>query len=257
MKRPMRLLAIFAFALGMVMNPLEANAQSGAVDSNSYDCFCLARQEYEATKLTTDAGERDILYAKAIGDISQAVSEDKSNSTYWLLGSQIYRSKGIGGYAKQYFMKAEQILAERLAKEPRSIAGNLDYAIACYAGDVRFWSDYPQYQARAKEAAQRVLMLEIEKKKLSRLDCLYLAMANMVLQDRESCDEWMLAARYGLYAKEADNALADDKAEWVDACCELYDNTVMQGKWLWNVRETAIDKEFLLYCLALESVVIR
>ena len=59
-----------------------------------------------------------------------------------MLASQLYRSKGANGFARQYFMSAEQNMLKRLEEEPNSIEYNLDYAIACYAGDVRFWSTY-------------------------------------------------------------------------------------------------------------------
>lgn len=247
MKKLVWLLSVMVFVIVMGMNSSEAKEQVSVANEEAYESFCLAGQEYEAAKYITDPKERDIVYAKAIGDISRAVNTENPQGAYFLLGSQIYRSKGVIAYAKQYFLRAEQRMQMQLEKNPDSSADRLDYAIACYAGDVRFWSEYPQYKEKARWYAQQVLDIGILKEKLSRRDFLHMAMASLILGDRGICDEFMLIAQYGIENVTEEDALADE-------CCELYNNTVAQNTWLWNVREESIDKEFLLHYLTMKAV---
>lgn len=249
MKKLIWLLGVVAFVWSMGLNPIEASEKISVANEEVYESFCLARQEYEAAKHITDAKERNILYAKAISDISRAVNAEPTNSAYWMMGSQIYRSKGAVTYAKQYFLRAEQMMLSCLEQNPEDPDSHLDYAIACYAGDVRFWSDYEVYRDKAQYHAQQVLDICLSKKNITRRDFLHMAIAGLILNQRGESDEIMLIAQYGM-----DNVAKED--ELTDASCALYNDTVVQNTWLWNVQAESIDKEFLLYYLTMKAVLI-
>ncbi|MBQ8418238.1 MAG: hypothetical protein IJX10_06365 [Phascolarctobacterium sp.] len=219
--------------------------------------FNSACEAYLNAQITGDNIESSKMYAKAISEISKACALEPSNSDYLLLGSQVWRAKGGISYAKSYFAKAEAVLKQRLEVNPDDITANLDYAIACYAGDVRFWNNYSKYQKQAEKHAEKVIALckaELKKKDNSNL-VRVMALANLVLDDRDKCQE--LLAKAKKMDKETKGffllkffGFEDEKIEHKTINVfynDLFENTVAKRQWLWIADAKNVDKEFLLY----------
>lgn len=247
MKKSVCLLGVLILLLAGMINSAEAESKSSMEQSvNVYQTYCDAYTNYIDAKYATELKERNILYAQAINDINQSLQLDSENSKALLLASQIYRSKGANGFAKQYFMRAEQAMLKRLEQEPNSIEYNLDYAIACYAGDVRFWNTYVEYEAKAKKYAESALVLCVVEEPIdSSENLLYMAMANLILGHQEQCKALLLIANEN---KQYQDIL--DDTDRIEFYCRLYENTVSQKQWIWEVREASVNKEFLLHYLA-------
>ena len=227
------------------------------------ELFNSACDAYFKAQVIEDSTEVGKMYAKAISDISKACALEPLNADYLLLGSQIWRGKGGISYSKSYFAKAENLLKQKLELVPNDIPVNLDYAIICYSGDVRFWNNYSKYQKQAEKYAKKVITLckaELKKEDNSNL-VRVMAMANLVLDKQDECQEL-----FGK-AKQMDS---EDKGftlwkflgfeeETVEResinifYADLFENTVAKKQWLWNVDSKNIDKEFLLYYMTDEA----
>ena len=101
------------------------------------------------------------------------------------MAAQIYRYRGGLGYAKNYFAQACTLYEKQLKDYPDSITLNLQYAIACYAGDARYYPDYEEYKSRAVLYAGKTLkLLENNKNQYSEADTLLpRLLAYVLLQD--------------------------------------------------------------------------
>ena len=127
--------------------------------TESRELFLQAYLSYSEARPMGALGKGSEPYAGAIHAIAQAVAMEPENVDYLFLASQIYRGKGGVSMAKDYFLRAEKLLQERIKKNPESIGANLDYAILCYAGDARYWEEYGAYLKKAQAQAKRVLSL--------------------------------------------------------------------------------------------------
>ena len=191
----------------------------------AYAAYCTARP-------MTAQGAGSKPYAEAIGAIAQATALEPENVDYLLLASQIYRGKGGIPYAKEYFSRAENILQEQLLTQPDSIDANLEYAILCYAGDVRYWPDYDSYREKAKKHAEHVISLYKKADQNPQKDSndqIPLALAFLIKGDNASCEKLLAAMEH-------------PTAEFY---YELYEETVKKKEWFWSVKDAG--KEFLLY----------
>lgn len=221
------------------------------------ELFSSAYDAYLKAQINEDGTEVSKMYAKAISDISKACAMEPLNVDYLLLGSQVWRGKGGISYAKGYFAKAENLMKQKIELVPNDIAANLDYAIACYAGDVRFWSNYSNYNKMARKHADKVLVLckhAFKKNDNSNLVRI-MAMANLILGDKEECQKLLAKAKKMDTESEGFSLLKffgfeDEKIEHKTINVfynDLFENTVAKGKWLWFVDAKNVDKEFLLY----------
>lgn len=218
--------------------------------------FYDADEQYRRAKCESDASLRSVHYAEAIRKINLALKQEPQNSDYLLLASQIYRGKGGAAYAKNYFKQAEEILIKHLENCPEDIAANLDYAIACYAGDVRFYADYEAYKQGGRNFAKKVIELCEYEQRHNNLTINNLraeAMAYLILDDKDKCNALLQHAKNlsKEYASIVDNQAADKskyifEAELHTKIYDVYSNTVAVSKWPWSVREEVISKEFLL-----------
>ena len=194
--------------------------------------FQQAYAAYCTAKPMTALGAGSEPYAEAISAIAQATTLEPENVDYLLLASQIYRGKGGISYAKEYFSRAESILQEQLLAQPDSIDANLEYAILCYAGDVRYWPDYDSYREKAKKHAEHVIALykrADQKSQKSGSNQIPLALAFLIKGDNASCEKLLAAMDHptaGFYY-------------------ELYEETVKKNEWFWPAKDAG--KEFLLY----------
>ncbi len=250
-------------------NVVEKNIQPNvtrAATVNSIagqELFSSACDAYYKVKVIEDGTEVSKMYAKAISDISKACAMEPLNADYLLLGSQIWRGKGGISYAKSYFTKAENLLKQKLELVPNDISTNLDYAIACYAGDVRFWNNYSKYQKQAEKHAEKVIALskaELKKEDNSNL-VRVMAMANLIIGKKDECQKLLSEAKKMDTENKVFSLLKffgfeEEKIEHKTAnvfYSDLFENTVAKGQWLWLADAKNVDKEFLLYYLTDEA----
>lgn len=239
---PLAALPLFACAADTGSEALEAGVKPAAEqaqqdfysEASLAECF-KAQNAYWQAKRAADERTKSAYYAEAIAAVAKATALEPENADYCLLASQIYRGKGGIPYAKKYFTQAESILKQRLAQKPKDIFANLDYAVLCYAGDVRFWQEYADYQKQAQQYARTVLLLT-DNKELTGGELQARAMAYLLLGERGQCHRLLqeAAAKYG-----GAEALPAQRLR-------LYESTVLQGKWLWQVSEKYAASEFLL-----------
>lgn len=201
-----------------------------------------AYSSYIAARVAVDDSEANAKYAEAIDYISKSVALDKDNADAWLLGAQIYRARGGISYAKNYFAHAQAAYEKKMIENMASPDAKIKYAIACYAGDARYLTEYSDYKVGAYIAANEALKLiaaEEKEKHLPRYDLPKL-LAHIILQDQ--------------YVDDALNLLKHDYEKnslEYKLASEMYEDMAASGKWLWSVssKENA-EKEFLLYCTA-------
>ena len=244
---------------------VQTNAKQ--VESNNsiagQQLFNSACEAYLNAQIIEDNTEVIKMYAKAISDISKATALEQNNSDYWLLGSQIYRAKGGISYAKRYFSNAEVLMLQKLETTPNDIVANLDYAIACCAGDVRFWSNYSAYKSKAEKHAKKVIDLcedKLKKEENSNL-VRVMAIANLILDKQDKCQE-LLAKAKQMDSEDKEFSLwkflgfEEETIECKTAnifYADLFENTVSKKQWLWAVDSKNVDKEFLLYYMTDEA----
>ncbi len=227
------------------------------------ELFNSACDAYFKAQVIEDGTEISKMYAKAISDISKACALEPLNADYLLLGSQIWRGKGGISYAKSYFAKAENLLKQKLDLSPNDIPANLDYAIICYAGDVRFWNNYSKYKKQAEKYAEKVITLckdELKKEDNSNF-VRVMAMANLVLDKQDECQELFGKAKqmdsedkgFSLWKFLGFEEETVERESINIFYADLFENTVAKKQWLWKVDSKNIDKEFLLYYMTDEA----
>ena len=217
---------------------------------NGYEDYRHAWSRYnDALKAWDDVPQKTEAFNDAIKAINLATTKDAENPSYWLLDSRIYRSRGGVAYAKNFFAKACALYEQLLEKDPTSVTYNLQYAIACYAGDAQFYSDYSSYKVKAVQhthaALQTIDMLEKDYEKKWFFDAVedeFLEekfLAYVILHDYKSLAK--LREQIDNNYKEPDNLyyMSSD-----------YENLVLQGKWHWKVNnKESAEKAFLMYYL--------
>lgn len=115
----------------------------------------------------------------------------------------------------------------------------MQYAIACYAGDARYYPDYEDYKSRAVLYAGKTLkLLEQNKNQYSEADILLpRLLAYVLLQDYDA------AART---VKRINSICGKYSPAYTLA--EEYERLAADGQWLWRVsRKEDAEKDFLLY----------
>ena len=214
------------------------------------DDYIKARSSFhEALKANEDVPKKTAAFNDAIKAINLATNKELDNPLYWLLGSQIYRSRGGIGYAKNYFAKACELYEDRLKEYPESISFNLQYAVACYAGDAQFYVDYGNYKSRAVKSAKKSLQLinETETKPefawlLELLEDDFVEqkfLAYIILQDDKKIAKLLKEINTKYNKTELQYRMAAD-----------YENFVVNGKWHWKVSsKDGAEKAFLMYYL--------
>lgn len=205
----------------------------------AYAAEGAALNAYEAAMVATDKQLANSKYIEAIKNINIAVAAAPENAEFKLLGSQIYRHRGGLSYARNYFSEACQLYEKQLKAYPESITLNLQYAIACYAGDARYYPDYNEYKVRAYLYANQTLKLleKAEGKYKEEQILLPKLLAYVILQDDIKAAKLAKRVQYICDKHSLDYALA-----------EQYEQLVANGQWLWRVssKENA-EKDFLLY----------
>ncbi len=194
----------------------------------SRELFLQAYLAYSEARPVGALGKGSDPYARAIHAIAQAVAMEPENVDYLFLASQIYRGKGGISMAKDYFLRAEKLLQERIKADPESIGTNLDYAILCYAGDARYWKECDAYLKKAQVQANRVLSLC---KKREGDEGVRIPMA------------WAYLVKGN--AKECEKILSSSKLPATRFYLDLYKDTVKKGKWFWPAKDPG--RELLLY----------
>jgi hypothetical protein len=214
--------------------------------SASLTDFIAAERCLLRAKRSEDMAERSVQLAEGVDKINNALLANPQNPDYLLLASQLYRSKGGASYAKSYFQRCEAALSQRLGQHPASINDNLDYAIACYAGDKRYSEEYDAYRQIGREYAEKVLKLyaTLEPQAQKKANALYaLALAKLILSDKEACKELLMEADNAAVGLKLQAVAGDGDVQSLD---QIYCATVMENTWLWKVSPDAVDKEFLL-----------
>ena len=227
-----------------------ASAATTVCRDNGYEDYRHAWSRYnDALKAWDDVPQKTEAFNDAIKAINLATTKDAENPSYWLLDSRIYRSRGGVAYAKNFFAKACVLYEQLLEKDPMSATYNLQYAIACYAGDAQFYADYNSYKAKAVQhthaALQMIDMLEKDTDKKWFFDAVeeeFLEerfLAYVILHDYKSLEK--LREQIGNNYKEPDK-LYYMKSD--------YENLVLRGKWHWKVNnKESAEKAFLMYYL--------
>ena len=211
-----------------------------ASDRNKvYEYEGVALTAYREARSTTDKRVANAKYTEAIKNINLALAIIPDSAEYRLLAAQIYRHRGGLSYAKNYFNQACSLYEKQLKDYPDSITLNLQYAIACYAGDARYYPDYEDYKIRACLYAKQTLkLLEENKNQYSEAEALLpRLLAYVLLQD------------YNEVAKTVKRINSTcTKYSPAYAWAEQYERLATDGQWLWRVssKEDA-EKDFLLY----------
>lgn len=209
--------------------------------SKAYEYEGAALTAYWEARSTTDKRIANAKYTEAIKNINLALAIIPDSAEYRLLAAQIYRHRGGLSYAKNYFTQACSLYEKQLKDYPDSITLNLQYAIACYAGDARYYSDYKDYKSRAYlHARQTLKLLEENKKRYSEEETLLpKLLAYVLLQDYNEAEKTAQRINY-----------VCDKHSLEYATAEQYKQLVAQGEWLWRIssKENA-EKDFLLYSI--------
>lgn len=214
------------------------------------DDYVKARSSfYDALKAYEDVPKKTAAFNEAIKAINLAINKEPENQLYWLLGAQIYRSRGGTGYAKNYFAKSCGLYEERLKEYPESISFNLQYAVACYAGDAQFYVDYGSYKSRAAKYAKKSLQLINEAE--TQLEFTWLLelvredfieqkfLAYIILQDD---------TKIAKLVKEIKNKYNQNDLRYKMAID--YENLVVNGVWHWKINSRdGAEKAFLMYYL--------
>lgn len=220
-----------------------------ATSAAGYGDYCTARSSYyEALKVYDDVPKRTAAFEAAIQAINKATEQEADNPSYWLMKAQIYRSRGGVGLAKNYFAKACAGYEKILQNDSEVISNNLQYAIACYAGDAQFYPDYNNYKAKAGKCAKTALRAidEIEcapeNKQAIEIVGAELAeqkfLAYIILHDEKKLARLKVQIKDKYVATPLAEMLAD------------YEDLVLNGKWYWKVSDKdAAEKAFLLYYL--------
>lgn len=209
--------------------------------SKAYEYEGAALTAYWEARSTTDKQIANAKYTEAIKNINFALAIIPDSAEYRLLAAQIYRHRGGLSYAKNYFNQACSLYEKQLKDYPDSITLNLQYAIACYAGDARYYPDYEDYKSRAcLYAMQTLKLLEENKKRYSEEETLLpKLLAYVLLQDYNEAEKTAQRINY-----------VCDKHSLEYATAEQYKQLVAQGEWLWRIssKENA-EKDFLLYSI--------
>lgn len=213
-------------------------------DSNrnkAYEYEGAALTAYREARSTTDKRVANAKYTEAIKNINLALAIIPDSAEYRLLAAQIYRHRGGLSYAKNYFTQACSLYEKQLKDYPDSITLNLQYAIACYAGDARYYPEYEDYKSRAWLYAKQTLkLLEQNKNQYSEAEALLpRLLAYVLLQDYNEAEKTAKRINY-----------VCDKHSLEYATAEQYKQLVAQGEWLWRIssKENA-EKDFLLYSI--------
>lgn len=205
----------------------------------AYAAEGAALNAYEAAMTATDKPLANAKYIEAIKNINIAIGIAPENAEFRLLGSQIYRHRGGLSYARNYFSEACKLYEKQLQEYPESITLNLQYAIACYAGDARYYPDYNKYKVRAYLYANQALKLleQVESRYKEEQLLLPQLLAYVILQDYTKAEKLAQRIKYVCDKHSLDYTLA-----------EQYEQLVANGQWLWHVssKENA-EKDFLLY----------
>lgn len=217
---------------------------------NGYEDYRHAWSRYnDALKAWDDVPQKTEAFNDAIKAINLATTKDAQNPSYWLLDSRIYRSRDGVAYAKNFFAKACAFYEQLLEKDPTSVTYNLQYAIACYAGDAQFYSDYSSYKVKAVQhthaALQTIDMLEKDYEK----KCFFDAVEDEFLEEKFLA--YVILHNYKSLAKLREQI--DNNYKEPDNLCYMksdYENLVLQGKWHWKVNnKESAEKAFLMYYL--------
>lgn len=207
--------------------------------NKAYEYEGAALTAYREARSTTDKRVANAKYTEAIKNINLALAIIPDSAEYRLLAAQLYRHRGGLSYAKNYFNQACSLYEKQLKDYPDSITLNLQYAIACYAGDARYYPEYEEYKSRAcLYAMQTLKLLEQNKNQYSEAEALLpRLLAYVLLQDYNE------AAKT---AKRINSICAQYSLAY--AWAEQYERLATDGQWLWRVssKEDA-EKDFLLY----------
>lgn len=194
---------------------------------------------YQEARAAKDKRTANAKYTEAIKNINLALAIIPESAEYRLLAAQIYRHRGGLSYAKSYFTQACSLYEKQLKDYPDSITLNLQYAIACYAGDARYYPDYEDYKSRACLYAKQTLkLLEQNKNQYSEADTLLpRLLAYVLLQDYDAAAKTV---------KRINSICGKYSPAYTLA--EEYERLAADGQWLWRVslKEDA-EKDFLLY----------
>jgi hypothetical protein len=247
---------------------VHGNADTNAIEQNAaldeiqaYQYFNEACVAYEFARMETDAGKRSQFYADAIKNIAAIVATDAENGEAFLLASQIYRAKGGLAYAERYLKRADDIFYHAAQTNPKSVAANLDYAVFCYATSLT--TKLNQKKKAQLYADKTLKLIEAERKiqadQQNKNYLRYEALAYLMKGDSGKCEKLLSAAAdydkqsmasSGFEEKDASGIAYGRKHTTANIFYQsLFEDTVMQQKWLWPVAEKNVAKEFLLYYL--------
>lgn len=207
--------------------------------SKAYEYEGAALTAYREARSTTDKWVANAKYTEAIKNINLALVIIPDSAEYRLLAAQIYRHRGGLSYAKNYFAQACTLYEKQLKDYPDSVTLNLQYAIACYAGDARYYPDYEDYKSRACLYAKQTLkLLENNKNQYSEAEALLPRLLAYVL-----LQEYDAAAKT---VKRINSICGKYSPAYTLA--EEYERLADDGQWLWRVsRKEDAEKDFLLY----------
>ena len=197
--------------------------------------FFEAYRSYTTAKMSDSLSVQNEGYAAAIREISKACKLEPQNAEYLMLASQIYRSKGGSSYAKDYFSRAERILHERMEAAPDDVHADLDYAIACLAGEGRFSKTYQQQGEQALAKVIRLCEPELKSKQKHGGLVRALGIAYLLKGETEKGEKVL--------------SMAADLGTTSRFYYELYRDTAKNGTWIWPVGKNGAVREFCMYCL--------
>lgn len=187
-------------------------------------------------------------YSEAIREVNRATSLDPRNASAWLLGAQIYRTRGGLSYAKKYFFEAEAVYILAPEDSPQKAGNLLSFAVLNHAADPKLFLEWELHEYDPDH-------------KIESLAYSQLAMEDMSADTAKEGSaqrnfQWFVAYLIQDEPEKAkemlDTILAGPAGKVREAVEKEYVNMADKGEWYWRVpsREQAV-KEFLLRNISL------
>lgn len=211
-----------ALGLTAAVEPDEKVQHTEALSLEAAASYEEAVAAYETAMPMPLGAERTEMLNEGIRLVNDALEKDPANAEAMMLVSQLYGARGGKSYARQYAVRASELLKRKILNsgfEDRNAM--LCYAILCYA-------DGSADRRKTAEHQARYLLQSVEGKQAPETRRME-GLAHFLLGEQDVAQRLL---------EEAAPKLVD-----------LLEDTVERDTWLWPVKPERIPAEFLLYAL--------